>query len=171
MDACSTMDLSIRHAPRRQEMDEREHAPHAPHLRASDLRRFMQRSRALISIHRFQRRSVSPRIALAYLELDGKGKDGEASEVKCPGCHDERGPRDEKRTEPNPTHLHTNSTHSFLPNFPSRSVARFLTLSSFSTFDVDDFDQRFSRPCEPASALKKRTGDLLQKDSLWDLVV
>ena len=32
-------------------------------------------------------------------------------------------------------------------------------------------DQRFSHPCEPASALKKRTGDLLQKDSLWDLVV
>ena len=32
-------------------------------------------------------------------------------------------------------------------------------------------NQRFSRPCEPASALKKRTGELLQKDSLWDLVV
>ena len=31
--------------------------------------------------------------------------------------------------------------------------------------------QRFSRPCEPASALKKRTGDLLQKDSLWDWAV
>ena len=31
--------------------------------------------------------------------------------------------------------------------------------------------QRFSQASEWASALKKRTGDLLQKDSLWDMVV
>ena len=100
-----------------QEMDEREHAPHAPQNLAGERPPSIYAKEAGPNFNSSISTSIGfPRGSLAYLELDGKGKDGAASEVKCRGCHDERGPRDEKRTEPNPTHLHTNSTHSFLPN-------------------------------------------------------
>ena len=131
MDACSTMDLSIRHAPRRQEMDEREHAPHAPQHRASERPPSIYAKESGPNFNS----SISTSIGCSAdrsLTLNSTGKERmvkrayETSEVKCRGgCHDERGPRDEKRTAPTPTHLHTNSTHSFLPNFLSRSVARF----------------------------------------------